>query len=322
MREHPITPPRMDRPLPVAEDFADLLATGQQIEGLAVRGGCYAGIRREHLSMHALRLEGCRFTACALVGAHLTDMILSDCDLSNCDLTGCSLQRVRFERCRLTGLILPESYLQHVVFEECRADYANLSGARLRRVAFCRTILTRAALDNCRLEEVCFGRCDLGGAEWYHTRLGGLDLRDCETTGLRVTPPLVPRAAGRASDPGAGVGVRPPAGDRGRAVVVGLCRPFRRKQPVRNVAKLRGCVCQGLERPADARAPVGILATVRHKGYSVGAGAESDRRGSRQHPLVALHVQKGRSFGSGLCSYARRLRYRASRGSRSGWRFC
>lgn len=194
--DNPIAPPRTDRPLQESDDFAALLAGCEQVEGVAVRGGGCAGIRREHLALYALHIDGYRFAACAFVRSHLTDVTLSNCDLSNCDLTGCSLQRVRFERCRLTGLILPESYLQHVVFEECKADYANLSGARLRRVAFRRTVLRAAALDNCRLEGVSFTRCDLGQAECYHTPLAGLDLRDCDTTGLRVTALTCPELRG------------------------------------------------------------------------------------------------------------------------------
>ena len=88
----------------------------------------------------------------------------------------------------MTGTDLSGSRFQDVSFTDVQAGYINLNGSRFLRVLFKDNVMDHAGLSMCEQKELEIRECRLEHAEFFQTKLNGVDLSDSGISDLTVTP--------------------------------------------------------------------------------------------------------------------------------------
>ncbi|MCR5372999.1 MAG: pentapeptide repeat-containing protein [Solobacterium sp.] len=141
----------------------------------------------DHLEFYECVFENIEFTE-SMKECMFVDAVMDHCDLSNVDLRNSLFRRVQFRNCRMTGTDLSGSRFQDVSFQEIQAGYINFNGSRFTRVHFENAVMDHAGMSMCEQKDLEIHSCRLEHAEFFQTRLNGVDLSDSEIGALTVTP--------------------------------------------------------------------------------------------------------------------------------------
>ena len=139
-------------------------------------------------SLSRLEAMGCVLDRCQMPQSDFRKSAFRHVRFQGCDFTGCRFEgaafhRVEFLRCRLTGADFPECFFQDVQFSDCQMSYVNFSSGRFKKCLMESCRLDSAAFSDCGLNlEFC--RCDLSQAVFHHAPLKGIDVRDCNISGV------------------------------------------------------------------------------------------------------------------------------------------
>lgn len=157
-------------------------------------------------ALKAMEFDGCTFDGARmgegrLFGASFTECHFVDSDLSMADLTNTSFASCRFERCKLLGVAwgrLGPSGLGQPYFTECKLDMGSFQRAKAERWVFERCSLVDVDFTDAKVQRSRFTDCDLSGTRFVSSDLRDVnmkgshgyvvDLRTCQTAGLRLTP--------------------------------------------------------------------------------------------------------------------------------------
>ena len=157
-------------------------------------------------ALKAMEFDGCTFDGASLLdgrlfGASFTECTFRDCDLSLADVTNTSFASCTFERSKLLGVAwgkLGPSGLGQPHFTECKLDMSSFQLAKVERWVFERCSLVDVDFTNTKLSRARFTDCDLTGARFADSDLRdanlkgsygySIDLRTCQTKGLRLSP--------------------------------------------------------------------------------------------------------------------------------------
>ncbi len=157
-----------------------------RVDGLVFRNEV-CGISLDHLEFYECVFENIEFTE-SMKECMFVDAVMDHCDLSNVDLRNSLFRRVQFRNCRMTGTDLSGSRFQDVSFQEIQAGYINFNGSRFTRVHFENAVMDHAGMSMCEQKDLEIHSCRLEHAEFFQTRLNGVDLSDSEIDDLTVTP--------------------------------------------------------------------------------------------------------------------------------------
>lgn len=125
-------------------------------------------------------------TESSLPGIELMDVIFDHCDLSNVDFTDAIIHRTEFRNCKLIGTDFTGGRFQNVYVKDCLGDFATFRLADLKQVAFDNSSLKNSDYYQSKFQKVAFSRCNIDQAMLAGTKLSGMDLSDCEFSGLIV----------------------------------------------------------------------------------------------------------------------------------------
>jgi len=134
------------------------------------------------------------------VRASFTECHFVDSDLSMADLTNTSFVSCTFERSKLIGIAwgkLGPSGLGQPYFKECKLDMGSFQRAKAERWVFERCSMVDVDFTDAKLQRTRFTECDLSGARFSESDLRdvnmkgsrgySIDLRSCQTKGLRLS---------------------------------------------------------------------------------------------------------------------------------------
>lgn len=145
----------------------------------------------EHQDAHKVSFDQVIFknvtiTESSLTGIELMDVIFDHCDLSNVDFTNAIIHRTEFRNCKLIGTDFTRGRFQNVYVKDCLGDFATFRLTNLKQVAFDDSLLRNSDYYQSSFQKVAFSRCNIDQAMLAGTKLGGMDLSDCEFSGLVV----------------------------------------------------------------------------------------------------------------------------------------
>ena len=163
-----------------AEEETDIEAV--LFENLALESGSYPG-----LVFRNCRFVGCRLTNCALDRVAFIDCSLEHCDCSNAAMPKSAIERTQLTDCKLVGATLSEAFLLDASFTDCILRYSNFNASKIRHTQFSGCDLSFSALGNCKLAKTTFKRCLLVRAELFQTAFSGVDLSDCDISGIAMS---------------------------------------------------------------------------------------------------------------------------------------
>lgn len=116
--------------------------------------------------------------------AMFTDVIFENCDFSNIDMRECVFRRVIFRKCRMTGVDLTQGTFEDVCIESSQGQYANFNSSKMKDCVLKDNVLVESGFSMCKLNELEIDSCDFSRAEFYDTRLKGLDFSTSEISGI------------------------------------------------------------------------------------------------------------------------------------------
>ncbi|AIQ72779.1 MULTISPECIES: pentapeptide repeat-containing protein [Paenibacillus] len=125
-------------------------------------------------------------TECSLTGIELMDVIFDRCDLSNVDFTNGIIHRTEFRNCKLIGTDFTRGRFQNVRVVDCIGDFATFRFANLKQVAFESSSLMSSDYYQSNFQKISFSECNMDQATLSGSKLNGIDLSDCEFSGLIV----------------------------------------------------------------------------------------------------------------------------------------
>lgn len=174
-------------------ELCDAIRESLSVADPYLEGGSYEGQSVDaDLDLSFFELHGVELTRCSLAGASmqkasLYNCTLVGCDLSNANLDGAYLSHSRLVDCKLEGTRLTKAFMRSCTFARCQCRYFNLGESKLENVVLRRCDLREAFLSDVHLRKgLGLEECDLTGADFFRTRLRGIDLSTCEIAGLTL----------------------------------------------------------------------------------------------------------------------------------------
>ena len=148
----------------------DALTDQEKVSDLYFLKGTVHQIAKPYLSINNCTFKQQIFSECQFKSAQLTDVRFENCDLSNVSFAGTTFYRVEFISCKLLGTGFPEATLNHVLMDHCYGQYNFRNGS----------------LNDSKLMPAAFDTCELLEADFSHTSLKGIDLRNSRIAGIQL----------------------------------------------------------------------------------------------------------------------------------------
>ncbi|GGG11186.1 quinolone resistance protein [Paenibacillus albidus] len=164
----------------------DFLQSKEEITRCIISDCIIEGQEASKVSFDKVLFKNVTFVECSLPGIELTDTLFENCDLSNVDFSGAFVHRTVFQQCRMVGTDFADARFQNVRVLESLGDMAAFRFANLKQVAFEHCSLLSADYYQSVLHSLAFSGCKLDQATFSGSRLKGIDLSDCDFTGLHV----------------------------------------------------------------------------------------------------------------------------------------
>ncbi|MGZ2607414.1 pentapeptide repeat-containing protein [Bacteroides fragilis] len=164
----------------------DALTDQEKVSDLYFLKGTVHQIAKPYLSINNCTFKQQIFSECQFKSAQLTDVRFENCDLSNVSFAGTTFYRVEFISCKLLGTGFPEATLNHVLMDHCYGQYINLSMVKMRTVRFSHCNFRNGSLNDSKLMPAAFDTCELLEADFSHTSLKGIDLRNSRIAGIQL----------------------------------------------------------------------------------------------------------------------------------------
>lgn len=137
---------------------------------------------------HGLELDRCSLRGLKARKASFYDCTLRGCDVSGSDFEEAYFARSRLVGCKLEGTQLRKAFLRTTVLEGCVCRYSNWGEATLEGVRLVECDLREAFMSEVRLRaRTRLTKCDLTRADFFRTRLKGMDLSTCNIAGIAVS---------------------------------------------------------------------------------------------------------------------------------------
>ncbi len=140
------------------------------------------------MDFQSVTFDGCRFIECDLSKASFYECKFLHCDLSNCKLPDSYWKDCEMEGCKCKGIDLTNSTFKQTTFKdnsfvyglfsECTFEGSRLSSCDLSNALFSQVALRRTTI---------FSECRLTRAELFKTSLKGIDLSDCDISGIALS---------------------------------------------------------------------------------------------------------------------------------------
>ncbi|ULO06492.1 pentapeptide repeat-containing protein [Paenibacillus sp. 19GGS1-52] len=184
--KHKIDPPKIadNIALPPQEIFS--LQTKDEFSFCSINDQFIDSQEAGKVSFEKVLFRNVTITESSLSGIELTDVIFERCDLSNVNFSDAFVHRTEFRNCKLIGTDFTRGRFQNVLFTDCIGDYATFRFANFKQVAYVDSSLIGADYYQSVLQKISFNRCNLDQAMLSGTKLNGIDLSDCEFSGLHV----------------------------------------------------------------------------------------------------------------------------------------
>lgn len=159
------------------------------IEGLQVAGEAIdERYDLQFFEFHHVELEHCSLCGARLAKASFYDCTFVECDFSNADLKETYFARCTLMGCKLEGAQLTKAFFRSTRLTDCMGRYGNWGEATLESVALSGCNMREAFLNEVRLKRgTRFEHCDLERADFFRTRLRGIDLSTCNIAGIMVS---------------------------------------------------------------------------------------------------------------------------------------
>lgn len=182
-------PPDLPEDLTRVDSLTDALRASlrdmDDIEGIHFACVTFGEIAVRRASFRGCVFEKCTFDpSCEWQRADFQDCAFHGCDFAAMQLTGASIHRVSFSDCRGVGAYLTDATLRNVRFDNCQMAYANFGSARLKAVRMAGCDVSHASFGYAVFEHMAWDACRLSGAEFFGTKLSGIDLRTNTIDGI------------------------------------------------------------------------------------------------------------------------------------------
>ena len=145
----------------------------------------------ERMDVYQLDMRQCVWSRVTLreskcIKGSFLNCVFDHCDFSNVDMSECRFHQCLFQNCKLMGSNFAEASLYRTQFQDCHCGYANFSYAKIKYVTMQACNLQEADWNQIKPQSWTLTHCNLQRASFFHTCLGGMDLRTCDIRGIRI----------------------------------------------------------------------------------------------------------------------------------------
>lgn len=184
--KHKIDPPKIADNIALPSQQVFSLQTKDEFSLCSINDQFIDSQEASKVSFEKVLFRNVTITESSLSGIELTDVIFERCDLSNVNFSDAFVHRTEFRNCKLIGTDFTRGRFQNVLITDCIGDYATFRFANFKQIAFVDSSLIGADYYQSVVSKISFNRCNLDQAMLSGTKLNGIDLSDCEFSGLNV----------------------------------------------------------------------------------------------------------------------------------------
>lgn len=167
------------------DELLRALAAGDEAVSMSSFSGLeLAGVDAGDTTFDELVFRDCTFEDIDFSRSTFANVRFIGCRFITCTMSRCWLNRVDFCGCSAPGLSVLKSRLTGVSLSDCQLRYADFSEATIKGLRASFTVLAESSWHASNLSDARFAGCDLTRAEFFRTRLAGIDLSTCEIAGL------------------------------------------------------------------------------------------------------------------------------------------
>lgn len=167
--------------------LSQAIRQGSRLETTSISGLSLEGADISELEVLKCRLINCVFQQCDLAGSMFEDVVFVNCDLSNAIIESAGFRRCEFVNCKFTGASFAGSIFENVYLNECAISLASLFHMCWKSVSVTASDLIKSDMGEMELSQVSFAGCCLTGANFFKTRLLGIDLTTCQIDGIVIS---------------------------------------------------------------------------------------------------------------------------------------
>ena len=139
------------------------------------------------IDFQSVTFEGCRFIECDLGKVSFYGCRFLRCDLSNCKLSDSYWKDCTIENSKGKGAVLTGSTFKHTALSLNSFDYAMFSESAFMDCKLTGCALSNALFSQVLLKRMVFKDCRFTKAELFRTMLKGVDLFDCDISGIALS---------------------------------------------------------------------------------------------------------------------------------------
>ena len=142
------------------------------------------------IDFQSVTFEGCRFIECDLSKASFYNCKFLHCDLSNCKLPDSYWKECEMSDCNCKGINLTKGTFKQTILKNNTLIYGLLSECTFDSCSVLTCNLSNALFSQVTLRHTKFSECRFICAEMFKTSLRGIDLSDCDISGIALSDTL------------------------------------------------------------------------------------------------------------------------------------
>ncbi len=157
------------------------------IEQKVFESESFTGMHAEKIMFEHVQFLKCQLPENDFDGAEFIDVVFDGCDLSNCHFKNAYFLNCRFRNCKLDGCSFGSALFKGIRIENCSCRYCNFVSTLWENTIATDSNMEQSFLSEVTLKKPVFHNINFTSADFFKTKLRGIDLSDCIISNLMVS---------------------------------------------------------------------------------------------------------------------------------------
>lgn len=146
-----------------------------------------SGINARKVMFERVQFIKCQIPDNDFDSGEFIDVIFDSCDLSNCCLKNAYFKNCRFLSCKMDGCSFGAASFKSTEMKDCSCLYCNFVSTLWENTSASGCNMEQSFFSEVKLKKPVFHNVNFNGADFFKTKLKGIDLSDCVITNLMVS---------------------------------------------------------------------------------------------------------------------------------------
>lgn len=169
------------------DEIIHVLETETAIEQKVFENERVSGMNAEKIMYGHVRFIKCQLPENDFDGGEFVDAEFDGCDLSNCHFKNAYFRNCKFRNCKMDGCSFGSALFKGIRIENCSCRYCNFVSTLWENTIATDSNMEQSFFSEVTLKKPVFHNINFTSADFFKTKLRGIDLSDCIISNLMVS---------------------------------------------------------------------------------------------------------------------------------------